>query len=226
MMQFEIVRLFPKFLLADKNGWALAKAIEAGLNDFLEIVQGGIDTILDVDEMPEWRLDEMAWETNIIYDYAADIESKRQWIRDAIPMFQIYGTPEAVRKIVGGIFDSCVIEEWWEYEADPFHFRVNVTGNFTDARRIRANLAIETAKNARSLCDRLAVCFRTNIDVRTEIKNAEVVYPRGGQGEFVSGIDPNIALYADAKDRTLEAQTRIRAAPMEYPVCGDYMGDT
>lgn len=81
MMEIVMERLFPKYLLNDKNGYALAKAIIKGMEIFIQTVQSGIDTVLDVDKMPEWRLDELAREYNCLYDYNEDIETKRRWIR-------------------------------------------------------------------------------------------------------------------------------------------------
>ena len=93
MFELDITKWVPKFILADKNGYALAKAIEAGLQSANDIVSQGVDCITDVDAMPEWRLDEVAWEYNILYDYDADIATKRKWVSDAVQTYAIYGTP-------------------------------------------------------------------------------------------------------------------------------------
>ena len=85
MISFDIRDIIPAFILADKNGYAMAKAIEAGLKYYVEKSRKGLDIITDVDAMPEWRLDEQAEDYNILYDYNADIEAKRDWVRNAIP---------------------------------------------------------------------------------------------------------------------------------------------
>ena len=92
MMQFDLRRILPRFLLEDKNGYAMAKAIEAGLVKFLSAAKDGLDTLSNVEIMPEWRLDELAWEYNIVYDYDAEIDTKREWIRDAIALTRQIGT--------------------------------------------------------------------------------------------------------------------------------------
>ena len=102
MITFNICQLWPKFLLRDRDGYAMAKALEAGLNYFLEKCQEGIDLILNVETMPEWRLDEMAWEYNIPYDYSASVTQKREWVRMAIPMYRILGTKEAIKQYLKG----------------------------------------------------------------------------------------------------------------------------
>ena len=100
MIDVLINRLFPRYLFQDKNGYALIKALEAGLEMFLSTAQTGLNTLQDPDEMPEWRLDEAAWEYNIPYDYAADVETKRNWIRNAILFYSSHGTPEGMRRFL------------------------------------------------------------------------------------------------------------------------------
>ena len=155
MIDFDISKLFPKFILADKNGYAMARAIEAGLRYFLDRCQQGIDCVQNPDKMPEWRLDEMAGEYNLMYDYAADIDIKRQWIKDAIQFYSLYGTPEGVVKYLKAAFDTVNLEEWWQYGGDPFHFRVTVTGEWSEKNDEWGKRAINSVKNARSGLDTL-----------------------------------------------------------------------
>ena len=69
-MDVNITRLFPSFLLDDRNGYAMAKAIERMLNILLETIQTGLSCVKNIDSMPEWRLDELAWEQGCLYDYS------------------------------------------------------------------------------------------------------------------------------------------------------------
>lgn len=58
----ELSDFFPRFLLNDKNGYALACALLRGMTLMQETVDAGVACVQDVNAMPEWRLDEMAWE--------------------------------------------------------------------------------------------------------------------------------------------------------------------
>ena len=49
MIDFSIMQLFPDFLLAVKNGFAMAKAIEKALHIMCDKVQSGVDTVQNVD---------------------------------------------------------------------------------------------------------------------------------------------------------------------------------
>ena len=131
MFKFYVSRFVPKFILADKNGHAIAKAIEAAMQYMNKAIDTGVKCIYDFDTMPEWRLDELAWETNCLYDFHADVEAKRAWIRRAIPLYRLYGTPAAIYEYLDGYFDDIDVEENWQYGGDHYHFRVTVDGTWT-----------------------------------------------------------------------------------------------
>lgn len=153
MIEFDITKFVPKFILQDKNGYAIAKAIEAGLRLMNRILSDGVKCITDFDEMPEWRLDELAWEYNIPYDYSADVEIKREWARNALSLSKLYGTPEGIERYMEAYFNGATVEEFWEYDGDPYHFRVRFPGGWTPEKVAWATKAINDVKNVRSILD-------------------------------------------------------------------------
>ena len=123
MVDFKIEQIVPHFLLADRTGYALAKAIEKALNILCDTVKEGTDLLSDVETMPEWRLDEMAWEYGMDwYDYTADIDEKRRSVGDVMSFYHIMGTPYAVNKALSDVFGDGFIEEWFNYSGEPYHF--------------------------------------------------------------------------------------------------------
>ena len=168
MIPFDIAQMTPQFLMNDKNGYALAKAIEAGMKYFLDRLQAGIACVKDVESMPEWRLDEMAWELGCLYDYNADMESKRRWIREATPHFAAYGTPKAIYNYLDGLFDDVLLEESWLYGGETFHFRVIASGEWTKEKEKWALGAIGQAKNVRSVLDGFYPGRRARIGIQSE----------------------------------------------------------
>jgi hypothetical protein len=109
-MSIQFERLLPRFILNDKNGYALAKAIERAFELVAQAVNDGIDIIQNPERMPEWRLDEAAREYGILYDYHATIEQKRYWIANAIDLYKIYGTPQAIITFLEGMFSAVEVE--------------------------------------------------------------------------------------------------------------------
>lgn len=157
MIDFLIEELVPHFLLADKNGYALAKAIEAALNYYVKAVKQGLEIIDDVERMPEWRLDEMAWELGATwYDYTADIETKRAVISGAEEYYNRLGTPSAVERIINDVYGEGTVEEWFEYGGEPYHYQVNTTNNSAIfENRAKFLELLELTANVRSVLDNI-----------------------------------------------------------------------
>lgn len=151
MIQFEIHDIFPNFILNDRTGYAMAKALEAGVKYFLERTQVALDTLQNIETMPEWRLDELAWEYNCMYDYGADIDAKRGWIRNALNYYQKHGTPEGIRQYLSSYFGEASIIEWFEGGLNPCEFDVSVTGVRSDGNEAWIRAAVEKGKNVRSV---------------------------------------------------------------------------
>ena len=155
MFNIHIEQMIPRFILADKNGFALAKAIEAGLTSMNDTVADGVKCLIDYDAMPEWRLDELAWELNVTwYNSSGTVEEKRQTIKDARKSYGILGTPQSILLAFRGEFGDGQVQEWWEYDGDPYHFRVfTVRESTMGADYERIMRIINAVKNVRSIVD-------------------------------------------------------------------------
>ena len=183
-MTIDIARLVPKFILADRNGYALAKALEAAMRIIDATVDQGIKCVTDVSAMPEWRLDEMAWEYACLYDNTAPVEVKRQWIRDAVPMYSIYGTKAGVIQYLRPYFESVELNE-----TGNFAFEVSLFGDLSPENEAWARKAIALAKNVRSvLTSALHVSEEGDIDL-TDSEALWWAYERRPCGSFRCGAD-------------------------------------
>lgn len=177
--------MFPEFILKDKNGYALACAIKSGLDIAWQTVQAGLDTLKDPTKMPEWRLDEMAWETNCLYDVHGTIEDKRKWIQDAMPYYEKRGTPSAIQNYLEGYFDRALLEEWHQYGGEPYHFRITLTGDIDEHLLWYAQYAVETGKNVRSALDGIAVGVDGRIIVTEESGHTAFSILRCGENTLI-----------------------------------------
>ncbi len=144
----------PAFLASDKNG----NAIKAAMEKALERLQGDIkkawDTLYDPDIMPEWRLDEMAWEWNMLwYDYSMLVEIKREMVKRAEEISRGIGTPGLMKRMLETVFESVNILNGPEYGGDAYHFRVEVVGNRAGELETWAQRAIDIFKPLRSQFD-------------------------------------------------------------------------
>lgn len=219
MMELDICQLVPDFLLSDKNGFALAKALEKGMEMLCQVIQAGLDTALDVEKMPPWRLDEMAWELGCLFDYNASTENKRAWIRDAVPLYASYGTVEAIYKYLGGYFDSLEVEENWQYGAEAYHFRVTVTGEWTDEKERWAKRAIEETKNVRSVLDDLSVGSGALLKIAGDTMWRRFQYQMTGPAQL-TGIWPVIATIGKAANGSIKTSGEAMGQRFPYPLAG------
>ncbi len=221
MFKYRCEQWTPQFILNDKNGYALAKAIEAAVQYMNDKVQQGFDCLTNFDKMPEWRLDELAWETNCLYDYSADVETKRRWIKNAIPLYRLYGTPQAVYQYIGSYFDDIDLEENWIYDGDPFHFRVTVDGEWTPENEAWARRAIATAKNVRSILDSLRIGQKCFIGIAAEGKvYGRFTYPLTGAENWAGRwpIEATLGRLDETGRAAVEAEASGHRFP--YPLAG------
>lgn len=150
MFEFHANNWIPKFILADPNGKAMAKAIEAAMNYMNGKVADAVACFGDVDTMPKWRLNELAWEYNLqLYQH---VGAQRALVKNANRDSKIYGTKAAIVNAVGYRFHSgTTVLEWHEYDGEPYHFKVQIVATEDDQEEAEAIIA--QAKNARSYCD-------------------------------------------------------------------------
>lgn len=184
MIDFSIERLVPRFLLLDKNGYALSQAIAAAMRILCDTVEEGVRIVTDIDAMPEWRLDEMAWETLCLYDYHGELEEKRTWIRNAVPYFRLFGTKRAAYDFLSGYFDTIEVQEAADYGGDPFHFRVSLDGDWTSSRDAFVRSAMQQAKNVRSVMDELSIGSSARLSVTGLADEITFPYPLADPGNL------------------------------------------
>lgn len=189
-MRFDIGRMLPRFIMNDRNGRALAKAIEHIFQAVADAAERGIEILQDVQKMPEWRLDERANELACLYDFDASIEKKRYWIENATYLYTVYGTPQAIYNFLEGYFQNIQVEEFWEYGGDPFHFRVTVSGGDYGAASIAwAQKAILNVKNVRSILDDVTIDSSSEILVSGETDYFQVPYIYASDDELTNAND-------------------------------------
>lgn len=172
MFTFNVERYVPAFILNDKNGRAVAKAIEAAMQYMNDRIFEGVRIIYDYDVMPEWRLDELAWEYNIPYDYTADVETKRKWVSEAYTLSRMIGTKESIIKYMEAFFDTATLEEYWEYGGDPFHFRMSFEGFYTQEKTDWITMVVNKAKSLRSILDK----YTFNASMKHNLQTRSAIY--------------------------------------------------
>lgn len=189
-IEINIERLLPRHILNDRNGYAMAKAIEHAFQAIADAAERGLEIIHDPQKMPKWRLDEYANELNCLYDYDGTLEQKRYWIEYAVYLYTVYGTPQAIYNFLEGYFQNIQVEENWEYGGEPFHFRVTISGGGYDAAKIAwAQKAILSVKNVRSVLDDVTFDSSSEILVSAATDYFPVQYIYAAEDELTNAND-------------------------------------
>ncbi|MVB11087.1 Phage tail protein [Caprobacter fermentans] len=141
------------------------KALCAALTPVLRSLAGTIESVLlysRIDELSGPILDVIAWGYHVdAYDALASDEEKRRMIRNSSMIHKFKGTAYAVQKIVEGVFgEAGIVREWFEYDGEPYHFKVEIycnTRGVGGADQLRAAELINAGKNLRSELDGLSL---------------------------------------------------------------------
>ena len=145
-------------LRSDRTAGAIADAVTPALLEFLASVRRA-RLLPNVAELPGHILDELANDLNAPwYSRGVSLAAKRELIRTSDMINMRLGTPWAVRTVAETYFGFSEVQEWWEYGAEPYHFRISTAniGAVTVNSAIFREL-IERTKNVRSVFDGIIV---------------------------------------------------------------------
>lgn len=147
---------FPLALQKDPKMVALAHSIANVLEMRLdEITLGQIYT--RIDELPEDLLDILAKDFAVDwYDKSYTLEEKRKTIKGSWYVHRHRGTKAAVETAIAALYPNPVIEEWFDYDGSPYHFRLRIPVDYIDtAKHEQICRKIICYKNLRSHLDRI-----------------------------------------------------------------------
>ena len=131
----DLLSLQPQFLQKDPMTIALCKAFQPVFETLAEGLKG-ILIYTNIDHLSGPVLDELAWGMNVTWYNTQDtLAARRETIKRALSVFARMGTAGAIKDAVAANFGDSVVEEWWEYGADPGYFRIIVEDPSATAER-------------------------------------------------------------------------------------------
>jgi phage tail P2-like protein len=144
--------LLPVNLQGDKNIEAICSAIDKVFsleNDLSKLL------VYLIDQVEESVLPFLAWQFHVEgYDQAQTIQEKRNLIKHAIELHRYKGTPYAIKKAFQALGLDASLQEWFDYNGDPYKFKVLVKSVIQDeATYRRFTELINEYKNVRSWLD-------------------------------------------------------------------------
>ena len=121
----DVLKLVPEFMRND----AAVQGLAAAVNSLIKAPGARIKTARvwdQIDRLTDAQLDELAYELDIDwYDKDLPLENKRALVKSADLVHSRRGTKWAVEQVLIDTFGSGTVKEWYDYNGQPFHFRVS-----------------------------------------------------------------------------------------------------
>jgi phage tail P2-like protein len=121
----------------------------------------------NIANLPENIVDELAYQMHVdYYDKTASLEVKRNLVKTSIIIHRTKGTKYAVEKLIETVFGDGYIQEWFEYDGEPYMFKVlttntAITGDDAD-KFIRM---LDTVKNIRSHLEEIIITMSEDMNL-------------------------------------------------------------
>ena len=153
------------------QGDITTQALCAALTPILQELGREVELVMlypRINELSGEVLDDLAWGLHVdAYDALASDDVKRRMILNSYRIHKYKGTAFAVQKIIESAFgEAGMLEEWFLYGGEPYHFRVDVyvsdTG-VTEAEQNRALELVNAGKNLRSELDEIRLILSQGV---------------------------------------------------------------
>lgn len=164
-----LLNALPPVLAADADMKALAESIAGVLVQNDEDI-GNVAIYPNLDNASEELCDILAKDFDVTwYNYDYDLTQKRNIVKSNFNVHRHLGTAGAVNDLVSAAFKDGIVQEWFDYGGEPYHFKIILQegSDFVmtdDAINLFARL-IENVKNVRSHLDDIEAhrAIRTNV---------------------------------------------------------------
>lgn len=119
-----LLAIFPPALKKSPDYWLLAQVIAPELDAAFQAATMA-EVLCRVDELPENVLDALAYDLDVFWwKPDASLEDKRLGIQQALMSHRRLGTTQAVQDAINTYLGGGVVDEWFDYSGDPFHFQI------------------------------------------------------------------------------------------------------
>ncbi len=149
--------------LRNRETEALAYAVGRQVDKLLALADG-VPFYACLSNAPERVLDHLAVELRTpAYRETFPLEVKRALIQDSLLAYAKMGTPSAINRTIQSIFGFGYIEEWFDYDGDPHHFRAIIGQEEDDADQAQVEeftRLLGDVKRLSSWLDQMVVALR------------------------------------------------------------------
>lgn len=213
----KLLDLIPPNLRNDPDIIAASAAIDKG---FWSIANKAKNVLIlsNFENLDSNVLDNLAWEFDVdFYDAKLDVNVKRNLIANSLKWKMKKGTPSAVEEMLSTVFDTSVIEEWFEYNGEPYMFKIRTLDVVDKEKYNQMKKVINTVKNSRSHLESFIIERKKELLLSTAVSfhigKKLKISPRVRvqETDFNENIFHSISLYKHKKTE-ISPRTRIQEA--------------
>ncbi len=170
----DFIQLMPAFMKEDEA----VKGLSEGVNRVTEELAAKIrlfSTWNQIDNMTGAELDVLAEELHISwYDKTAAIDVKRELIKNSDMVHSKMGTNWAVQNVIETYFGSGEIQDWFDYEGEPHHFKVITSNQSITAGAAEKFLSVlDKVKRKSAFLDGIEVVADGQCDIKVFLLSIE-----------------------------------------------------
>ncbi|WP_313469313.1 phage tail protein [Lysinibacillus sp.] len=220
LKQNTLLREIPNNLLQDEKVKNLAKTLQTSLDQMRDWAYK-INYTLHLDKLDDAVLDHLLWEKHIGWNEGLSLATTRQQkinlIQTAINTHRRKGTPAAIEQALEALNLPGDVIEWFQYEGEPFHFKVEVTTtNITSKTLFLLRQLVNEYKNTRSWLDFVAVKLPKNeyIEIESSKSHYPVYLPVCGE-IYCEGVP------GAGTKKSIEIESKNYTYPVYMPICGE-----
>lgn len=157
LKESQITQILPMALRTVPEVKAISYAISNQIKKILSCSENAM-IYAKMDSLPEKILDIMALELDTqYYDENADVEIKRNLVKNTLLWYQTAGTPKAVEELVKAVFGDGEVVEWFECGSDPYHFKIKTSKSVTGDELEYFGKMLKNIKNVRSYLEKIEI---------------------------------------------------------------------
>lgn len=170
----DFIQLMPAFMKEDEA----VQGLSEGVNRVTEELAAKIrlfSTWNQIDFMTGAELDMLAEELHISwYDKTAAIDVKRELIKNSDMVHSKMGTNWAVQNVIETYFGSGEIQDWYDYEGEPHHFKVITSNQSITAGAAEKFLSVlDKVKRKSAFLDGIEVVADGQCDIKVFLLSVE-----------------------------------------------------
>ncbi|MGG7200772.1 phage tail protein [Clostridium butyricum] len=215
-----ITDVLPTYLKSSSEVQAISYAVSNQINKIKEKIKV-IQLFNSIDILSEDVLDILAVELRTrCYneEYPRDIKIKL--VKNSLNWYLYSGTPAELEELCKVLYGGATVEEWFDYEGNPYHFRIGV-----DVTETRLNVDIDgikrTIERYKRASTRLAeIILQCSVNCSVYTKTDYFKFSTERTGKSKTGENP----YRNTKAILSDDNISIKSCEDNYKYKSDYSG--